>query len=308
LSLVEEGRMDSIQRDHVVDMEARSEARRGLAMYFCFIVAFEVVVCTWAITRPQNAQLSIAVLMFTPAVSSIATRLIRREGFGDVSFRLGGRRSLPWYGLALVLPILVGALAYGIGWATGLVGFVGTVGSLIAGIGLILVTAVPLTCISTAGEEIGWRGYMLTRLIDAGVPRPVLASGLIWGVWHLPMVFAGFYAAGESRVLSAVLLLVSITATSVVYARMRLETGSVWPVVLAHSAWNMIIQNPFDHAASGPGATLWVGEAGILTAAILVVAAVLVSLGRWADLRRPPPPAPRTDERDATSRPHPTAT
>jgi uncharacterized protein len=300
--------MDGTRRDPVVELDVRSAARRGLTMYFCFVIAFEAVICTWAIARPQDAQLSIAVLMFTPAVSSIATRLIRREGFGDVSFRLGGRRSLPWYGLALVLPILVGAVAYGIGWATGLVGFTGTVGSLTAGIGLILVTAVPLTCISTAGEEIGWRGYMLTRLIDAGVPRPVLASGLIWGVWHLPMVFAGFYAAGESRLLSAALLLVSITSTSFVYARMRLETGSVWPVVLAHSAWNMIIQNPFDHAASGPGATLWVGEAGILTATVLVVAAVLVSRGRWADLRRPPEPAPRTGDRDSTSRPRPAAT
>src|SRR4051812_18728513 len=300
--------MDGTRRDPILELDVRSDARRGLAMYFCFVVAFDVVLCTWAIARPQDAQLSIAVLMFTPAVSSIATRLIRREGFGDVSFRLGGRRSLPWYGLALVLPIVVGAVAYGIGWATGLVGFAGTVGSLTAGIGLILVTAVPLTCISTAGEEIGWRGYMLTRLIDAGVPRPVLASGLIWGVWHLPMVFAGFYAAGESRLLSSALLLVSITSTSFVYARMRLETGSVWPVVLAHSAWNMIIQNPFDHAASGPGATLWVGEAGILTAAVLVVAAVLVSRGRWADLRRPPPPAPRTDDQDSTSRPRPAAT
>ncbi|HEY2176410.1 MAG TPA: type II CAAX endopeptidase family protein [Mycobacteriales bacterium] len=294
--------------DPGVDPDVRSGARRGLAMYFSFVVAFEIVVCTWAIVRPQDAQLSIAVLMFTPAASSIATRLIRREGFGDVSFRLGGRRSLPWYGLALVLPILVGAVAYGIGWATGLVGFTGTVGSLTAGIGLILVTAVPLTCISTAGEEIGWRGYMLTRLIDAGVPRPVLASGLIWGVWHLPMVFAGFYAAGDSRLLSAALILVSITATSFVYARIRLETGSVWPVVLAHSAWNMIIQNPFDHAASGPGATLWVGEAGILTAVVLVVVAVLVSRGRWADLRRPPRPTPQDNDRAAPARPRPTAT
>jgi uncharacterized protein len=294
--------MGSTRRDTAVDLDVRSEARRGLAMYFSFIVAFEIVICTWAIALPQSAPLAIAVLMFTPAVSSIATRLIRREGFGDVSFRPGGRRSLPWYGLALVLPILVGAVAYGIGWATGLVGFVGTVGSLTAGIGLILITAVPLACISAAGEEIGWRGYMLTRLIDAGVPRPVLASGLIWGAWHLPMVFAGFYVAGESLLLSAALLLVSVTATSVVYARMRLETGSVWPVVLAHSAWNVIIQNPFDHAASGPGATLWVGEAGILTASVLVLVAVLVSRGRWADLRRPP----RTDDRDTTSRPRPT--
>jgi hypothetical protein len=43
---------------------------------------------------------------------------------------------------------------------------------------------------TAAGEEIGWRGYMLTRLVDAGIPRPVLASGLIWGLWHVPVVLA----------------------------------------------------------------------------------------------------------------------
>src|SRR5688572_1178246 len=102
--------MGSIRRDTAVDLDVRGEARRGLAMYFSFVVAFEIVICTWAIARPQSAQVAIAVLMFTPAVSSIATRLIRREGFDDVSFRPGGRRSLPWYGLALVLPILVGAV------------------------------------------------------------------------------------------------------------------------------------------------------------------------------------------------------
>jgi membrane protease YdiL (CAAX protease family) len=36
------------------------------------------------------------------------------------------------------------------------------------------------------GEETGWRGYMLTRLIDGGVPFPVLVSGVIWGYRTFP--------------------------------------------------------------------------------------------------------------------------
>ncbi|MGR5911843.1 CPBP family glutamic-type intramembrane protease [Bacillus cereus] len=45
-----------------------------------------------------------------------------------------------------------------------------------------------LNLIPVMGEEMGWRGYMLTRLIDAEFSRPILISGLIWATWHVPIV------------------------------------------------------------------------------------------------------------------------
>jgi uncharacterized protein len=128
---------------------------------------------------------------------------------------------------------------------------------------------------------------MLTRLIDSGVPRPVLASGLIWGLWHVPVVLAGGYAAGPSPVLSAVFIMVSITAFGYVIARLRLETGSIWPAIILHASWNSIIQGPFDGATTGAEAAVWVGESGILSALALVAAAFIFSRGRWMILRQP---------------------
>jgi hypothetical protein len=75
-----------------------------------------------------------------------------------------------------------------------------------------------------AGEEIGWRGYMLTRLIDAGVPRPVLVSGVIWGLWHVPLILGGVYLAGPPPIVSALLWMVVAISFSFVFARLRLET------------------------------------------------------------------------------------
>jgi membrane protease YdiL (CAAX protease family) len=141
--------------------------------------------------------------------------------------------------------------------------------------------------LTAAGEEIGWRGYMLTRLIDSGVPRPVLVSGLLWGLWHVAGTLTGVYATGRSPVLSAVFLMVTITSLSYVIGRMRLETGSVWPAIAVHAAWNSIIVGAFDSATTGAGAALWVGESGVLTALTLVVAAFLFSRGRWTVRRRP---------------------
>lgn len=59
-----------------------------------------------------------------------------------------------------------------------------------------------LNLIPVMGEEMGWRGYMLTRLIDAEFSRPILISGLIWATWHVPIVIAGLYVEGTSALLS----------------------------------------------------------------------------------------------------------
>ena len=48
-----------------------------------------------------------------------------------------------------------------------------------------------LNLVRAAGEEIGWRGYMLTRFIEAGIPRPVLTHAIVWGLWHLPLILFG---------------------------------------------------------------------------------------------------------------------
>jgi uncharacterized protein len=96
------------------------------------------------------------------------------------------------------------------------------------------------------------------------------------------------YAAGPSPVISAVLLVGAITSFGYVIARMRLETGSVWPAIVLHTAWNSIIIRGFDPATTGTGAMLWVGESGILTTLALVTAAVVFSRGRWTIRREPP--------------------
>jgi uncharacterized protein len=271
--------------------DLRRAARRGLAIYFALVVVISGSLEAYYIfINPElfGTLFGLLALMWSPAVASVIARLVLREGFSDVSFRLGGLRTLPWYALGLGVPLAVGTLAYGGAWLTGLVGFEGGAGAFLVGL-LSAATWISIySCIFTAGEEIGWRGYMLTRLIDAGVPRPVLASGLIWGVWHLPLILAGIYAAGPYPALSAVLFMVAVVSPASVLARMRLETGSIWPVIFAHGAWNAIIQVAFDPVARGPVAGLWTGESGILTVVVLVVVAVIVSGGSWTYIRTLP--------------------
>jgi membrane protease YdiL (CAAX protease family) len=265
-------------------------------MLFLPLVAVLDALVVWVIVATGN-PLWIYALMWSVAAASVACRLLLREGFGDVSFRFGGRRSLAFVVAGLAFPIVVGFVAFGTGWATGLAAFVAPPGGFLTGLLLAATVGTVLGALSAAGEEIGWRGYMLTRLIDAGVPRPVLVSGLIWGLWHLPLIVTGVIYADSPRLLAVVAFMVSATSAGFVIARFRLETGSIWPPIALHAAYNSVIQTAFTPATAGPGAAVWLGdEAGILVALTLVLAAVLISLGPWRMLRSPGEPmaAPRS--------------
>ena len=256
--------MATLPDSPAADGDTRRRARRGLAVYFAVLVPLSAVFEALVIITGDFSW--IWALMWTPAAASVVARLILREGFADASFRLGGRRGWKALGLALVFPIVLGLIAYGIAWTTGLVQFsprpiglaapyvADTTSPAVVFVVNLAVAATIVTLLSArtaAGEEFGWRGYMLTRLIDAGVPRPVLVSGLIWGLWHVPLILGGVYLAGPPPLLAAALFMVTATAFSFVFARLRLETSSVWPAVALHAAWNAVIQATFDPASTG---------------------------------------------------------
>ena len=267
----------------------QAQARRGLLIYFAVLVAGSGT-WEWLLIRAGDSIRNhiglVLLLMWTPAIASVVARLALREGFGDVSFRFGGRVGGRMALLNWLFPLAVGSLAYGVAWASGLARFktpevpvfsITTPAAAIVAIAAIRLTiGVPIAAIAAAGEEIGWRGYMLTRLVAAGVPRPVLVSGLIWAAWHMPMILGGVYASSNLPLASAGLFLVSIVGLSFVLARGRLESGSVWPAIVGHSAWNVTIQGIFDFSTVPDPDAVWVGESGVIVALATLLVAFLV--------------------------------
>jgi hypothetical protein len=74
------------------------------------------------------------------------------------------------------------------------------------------------------------------------------------------------------------LFVVVAVSVTVLWSAWTFETGSIWPAILGHSAWNAVIQGPFDTFSSGALATTWVGESGLfVVAATIIIVAVLVS-------------------------------
>lgn len=256
-------------------------ARRGLIVYFAMLIPLTILSYVLMMRTPMFGLL----LMWAPGLSSIFARLVLREGISNISLRFGGKQTLKSLPFILLFPVVIGLLAYGTAWITGLVQYVnpdsiiqGSSGVIFAGTILFQMFAgTAIGIISSSGEELGWRGYMLTRLINAGVPRPILTSGIIWGVWHLPaMLFANYYS-GPYLALSVMLFMISVTSFSYLISHLRLTTGSIWPAILLHACWNAVIQGAFDVSSSGKNALLWTGESGIFVALALLITAWIIS-------------------------------
>jgi membrane protease YdiL (CAAX protease family) len=281
-------------------MEAAQRARQGLLIYLLALLVLSAIFesLIMATREPIAKHLGLVfTLMWAPGISSFVARLALRENLKDVSF------SFDWQGagktiiLAWVYPLFLGSIAYGATWVTGLTTFsppmldamgIHNASPILRWI-VLLAVAMSLGSIYgllwAAGEQIGWRGYLLTRLMDAGVPQPVLVSGLIWAVWQIPLVLSGQYASSGHPRLSALLFIVNIVAFGYVTARLRLQSGSVWPAVLVHSSWNAVIQGVFD--ASTQNAGIWVGESGAVVALCNVAITAVLVRGNWPVRRTP---------------------
>jgi membrane protease YdiL (CAAX protease family) len=284
--------MDSIRATHAAAALATvRRARRGLLL-FAIVLAPLSLLGYWfyRVSKASGPPLMPDLpLMASPALAAVITRLLLREGFADVSFRFGGRRGVHALVLGVAVPLIVGSLAYGTAYLTGLAQFAPPALPLLApAAGPVTNFAITLALAATlgtlillplaAGEEIGWRGYVLPRLIDAGVARPVLLSALVWGAWHLVPLLGSGYADLPSPLFSATNLVITAAAFGSILAWMRLGTGSIWPCVVAHAAWNAIINSAFNLATQGEDATFWIGESGFLV--MLALVGVTLVIGR----------------------------
>ncbi len=267
--------------------KTKKQAQLGLAIFFTLLIIL-VIPAYWL--RIKN-NIPFAIL-FPPAIASIITRLILREGFQDVSFSFRGRNLRKAYLIAYLFPMVVALIAYGFTWISGLTQFdfstiqassrIPLPGNPVSGFLLWTLLSwtvvVAIFMLFVAGEEIGWRGYMLTRLIDSGVPKPLLIHGLIWATYHIPLILGGAYSAasGPSVGLSVIMFTVIATSFSYLLAWLRLDTGIIWPSFVAHATSNALTQNAFNPVTQGDNSMLWIGESGIVTAVVLILMIFLV--------------------------------
>lgn len=194
-------------------------------------------------------------LMWAPALAAIVTTLIFQRNIRGLGWGLGKPK---YYLIAYLLPIAYAGVAYSIDWILGLGALnLSALGeNPLMGFLNILTIGVLTAMIPAAGEEIGWRGLLVPQLnrINPFV-RTALLSGLIWGLWHVPLLIWGGYSSGTPTWYALACFMILITGASFAFAWLRLASGSIWPAALMHATHNTFIQSFLDKVTLDTGRT-----------------------------------------------------
>ncbi|WP_430592182.1 CPBP family intramembrane glutamic endopeptidase [Humidisolicoccus flavus] len=170
----------------------------------------------------------------------------------------------------------------------------------------ILPLAAFINLLPALGEELGWRGWLLPKLMPLGTVPALLISGVVWGLWHAPLVLLGYNYPGVPGWLGVTAMIGMCIVFGAVFGWLRLRSESVWPAALAHAAFNGAAGTYLIFAMAGQRidttqATV-LGWSGWLVP--LVFVAVLLVAGQFHPKRRPVASQP-TPDRSQSQRSNP---
>jgi len=117
--------------------------------------------------------------------------------------------------------------------------------ALLACVALVIVAPfVLINHVFAFGEEIGWRGYILPKMVtEWGLVKGIVANGVLWGFGHFPLLLFGFnYNAHSPATRIGALLMMGAFACSlgIFLSYLTVKTKSVLPASIAHGAGNAI--------------------------------------------------------------------
>ena len=219
--------------------------RHDLSVFFLTVFAL-----TWVVWIPRAAGVPMGVLgdlwTWAPAVAAVSSAALSqgRAGVRDLGRRLVlWRVGWIWYLLVLLGPLIFSVLVAAVDVLLGGSWTAARPSALALSLPAIALTLAALTLTDGLGEELAWRGYALPRLL---VRHRMLAAslilGVVWWLWHLPLVWTvGAAIEGEP----VWLLLVDLLAKSLLFTIVFVHTrGSVLIAILLHASTNLFAVSP----------------------------------------------------------------
>ena len=266
----------------------KGNARWFLVFYLFFTAVYTVMGILSLVNPDQGAIFSgvgssfgILGLLVLVGLRSLGGR----ESFDQAGLRGGKIRHWVGYGLAFVLYYgLMTALnaLFGLGKAVDVQQAMGSLGGsgMTPSIFMLLaafqtVVAGPIIGLLYGfGEEYGWRGFLQEQLIRLGKRRGILLLGLIWSVWHYPVIWMGHNYPGYP-LLGTLLMTVFTTSLAFILGYAMLKTGAIWLVAFLHAINNQTVSF-FQLLVYTPSSPILSFNAGIYGLIVLVLITLLI--------------------------------
>ena len=220
-------------------MPLGSASKRPLILYF--ILTF---VISWGIALPGllPADLAAAPAAINPRIWFVIASYVPSAAGLSMTFVLEGQtglkrlvaRLIPWRaGLHWYLIVLGGYPAIGF-LACRIAAWFGAPSRSISDWPHFYAGVLPALLIDPGplGEEFGWRGFALPRMLDRRSPgASALLLGVLWAVWHLPPFLVPI---APQRPYSFLVFAAGTIALSCFHTWMYLRTGNLFLMLLLH--------------------------------------------------------------------------
>jgi len=184
-----------------------------------------------------NAPGAIIIGMFGPAFAAVIMRAFgSKEGFKRSLGPIRHRRR--YFAIALVAPALTIALLIDLAVGFHLAHFHAHANIVALVLGLAL-NALTWGAMFAFGEEYGWRGYLLPKLLPLGEARAAVILGVIWGLWHAPLLIVGLNYPGVNPWVAIAMFVPTAVFMSLLFTRLYVAAGgAVLVVTLLHGSLN----------------------------------------------------------------------
>lgn len=90
------------------------------------------------------------------------------------------------------------------------------------------------------GEEYGWRGYLQSELTRLGRIRGVFLLGVIWGIWHWPVIWMGYNYPGQP-VLGSLIMVIYCILLAYFLAYSVFKSQGIWIAAYLHALNNQAL-------------------------------------------------------------------
>jgi membrane protease YdiL (CAAX protease family) len=258
-------------------LEGKTDIVKRLVTFVVFMFGISSVFMGWAISAgSMGTGGGLAALggMWSPGIAAILTQLIYRKSLRGFGWGWGKTRYQVW---SYIIPILYVGAVHGIVWISGLGGF--NAEPLTSGLGKTLKNIAVTTVFGSVfalGEEIGWVGFFVPQLAKiTSFTNTALARGIVWSVWHYPLIIGGVYGPRNVPVwYKLVFFTITMTCVSFAFTWMRLKSGSLYTGMFMHASHNMFFQAVFDRLTTETDTTWYfVDEFGAISAGVAIVVA-----------------------------------
>lgn len=265
---------ENLTPNEVSSVDVKKTARSKVILFVVLVAIFSSVFY-YLIISTQSLDSYVLPLMWSPAAAGLIALLVYDRSIRGVGWR---PRKVKYLAAAAMIPIIYWFVIYGVIWVFGWGQFTG-----FSGLISLLTAAVPgllIGILLALGEEIGWRGVLVPNLSKfTTFTLTALISGVIWGLWHYPLIVTRLYAADTNLLFQLVCFTVGIVGVATMLAWFRLRSGSIWPAVLFHAVHNTLIDSVFPNATIEIATTPYIGtEFGIG----LALAGVVLFLIFWS--------------------------